>query len=126
MRVFLSYARADRVFASKLGRELGKAGHEIWTEREILPGDNWAKEIDSALRRADAIVAIVSPEALSSEFVSREWQFALGQEKFQNRLIPVVVKPTEDMPWIFDRLQAVRTSSPQRAASELAERLRSL
>ena len=48
-----------------------------------------------------------SPAAGKSERVHREVDFALGSRRYADRLIPVVVKPTRDMPWILDELGPV-------------------
>lgn len=53
-RVFLSYAQADRSLAALLARDIAAAGYSVWSDRELLPGDNWAKEIAAALERAVA------------------------------------------------------------------------
>ena len=123
MKLFISHAHADRGFAEQLARMLEAAGHSVWTNKEILPGDNWAAIMAAALDQADALVAVISPEALRSEFVKREWEYALGQEKFKNRLIPVEIKPTAAKPWIFNRLKTLRTPTPEDAGREILDRL---
>ena len=122
MNVFISHAAEDRQVAGRLAAVLEKGGHKVWTDRELLPGDNFMRVIQSALEDADALVALVSPRALASDWVKREWEYALGQEKFAGRLIPVVVgearpQDLEDAPWIFDRLYirgATATEAGQR------------
>ena len=123
MKFFVSYAHADRGFAERLATTLEDAGQSVWTNREILPGDNWAVMIAKALDEAEAMVAVVSPEAMTSDFVSREWDYALGQEKFENRLIPVEVRPTPGKPWIFNRLKTLRASTPEDAGRQILSRL---
>lgn len=114
-RVFLSYAHADRVLADLLAREIATAGYSVWSERDVLPGDNWAKEIGQALESADAMVVIVSPSAAKSERVRREVEYAIGSDRYARRLIPVVVRPTPDMPWILDRLASVPAAGDPKA-----------
>jgi TIR domain-containing protein len=126
VKIFLSYATADRAFPEELRDALTEEGHDVWTDRNMLPGDNWAKEIDVAISRADVVVALISPEAAKSEWVRNEWQYALGQQKFENRLIPVRIKRTTAEPWIFERLQVVQASSAKQVATEVSGRLRSL
>jgi hypothetical protein len=43
---------------------------------------------------------------MKSPWVRREIQFALGEERFQDRLIPVLAKqtPSEVIPWILRKL----------------------
>ena len=63
------------------------------------------------------MVVIVSPAAGKSERVHREVEFALGSRRYADRLIPVVVKPTRDMPWILDELEPVSVKKAKGAVS---------
>ena len=107
-QVFISAAKSDNAWARDLSERLEKAGIDTWVPvAEILPGANWSREIGRALDRADAMVVLVSPDAMKSDWVRREIQFALGEERFENRLIPVQVRrtPSDDIPWILRELQ---------------------
>ena len=69
---------------------LEKAGHEVWVdERAIAPGTDWRTEIDQGIQAADALIAVMSPEAARSEYVTYEWAFALGRGI---PVVPVVVR----------------------------------
>lgn len=71
---------------------LKNAGLDVWDEDyDIYPGDNWAKVTGEALEQADAMVVLLTPEALDSKNVRREILYTLGVEKFENRLIGVLV-----------------------------------
>jgi hypothetical protein len=122
MKVFISHAHCDQAFADRLARVLEEAGHRVWRDREILPGDNWGAALGEALTRAEAFVALVSPEATRSEFVTREWEYALGRAKLKNRLVPVEVKRTRCKPWIFERLNTLATSDPEAAGRAIIKR----
>jgi hypothetical protein len=124
MRVFISHAQSDRPFADRLARVLEEAGHRVWTDREILPGDNWASASGTALENAEVVVALISPEAIRSEFVKREWEYALGRESLENRLVPVEVKPTRAKPWIFEKLNVLASSDPEAAGREIVKRFK--
>ncbi len=95
----------------------------MWADWKVLPGDNWASLAGVALGKADALIALVSPDALRSDFVKREWEYALGQERFRDSLIPVQVKPAADEPWIFGRLQPVRATTPEAVGRAVLNRL---
>jgi hypothetical protein len=127
MRFFISHAQRDQEFAARLARELEGAGHDVWSaERKLLPGDNWASAIGKALETADALVAVISPDAVKSANVLREWEYALGRERLANRVFPVEVRSTRDAPWILERLQVVRTESAREAARKILASLGSV
>ena len=116
MKVFISHAYTDDPFARKVAAGLEKVGLEVWdATREILPGDNWADKVARALEESEAMVVLLTPDALRSNWVSWEIQYALGEQRYRNRLISVIVGdpeelPEEDIPWILRRLQMIDIS----------------
>jgi hypothetical protein len=109
MKVFLSYAQSDRETARELATHLKEAGHKVWyADDALFPGQNIALETGKALDKAEAVVVLLSPQALKSDGVRQEIEFALGAPQFRGRLIPVMVKPTADIPWILKKLPIVK------------------
>ena len=58
------------------------------------------------------MVVLLTLDALRSSWVHWEIQYALDEQSYRNRLIPVLVGdpkelPKEDVPWILRRLQMV-------------------
>jgi hypothetical protein len=116
MRVFISYASKDEPLATKLVEALDEAGLDAWyKKREILPGDNWAEKIASGLKESNAMIVLVTPDALESEAVQSTISYALSEPAFNRRLIPVIVGDWEKslgdkMPWIFKHLHTIKLS----------------
>ncbi len=114
MNVFISYSHKDEALARKVGKALQVAGLDVWdAELEILPGDNWAEKIAKALKESDAMVVLLTPEALSSSAVRREIDYALSRKAFSGRLIPVLVGAEEEIledqvPWILRHLNLIK------------------
>jgi hypothetical protein len=107
-RVFISAAASDAPLVRELASQLQAAGVDAWNATmQALPGANLSAELGRALDQADALIVLISPDAMKSPTVRREIQFALGQERFQDRLIPVMVKhtPADEIPWILRTLQ---------------------
>ena len=115
--VFLSYAQSDAKWARELASLLKSRGLSVWNDAEIAPGQNWWKETGKALSNADAMVVLLSPDAVKSNNVQREIDFALSQPRFKNRLIPVVMRPTRDIPWILEELQMIVATPRGRPAA---------
>ncbi|MEX5217601.1 MAG: toll/interleukin-1 receptor domain-containing protein [Nitrospiraceae bacterium] len=123
-RVFLSYARADRDQARKLAHHLREAGLDVWDpEREILPGSDFTSALKEALEKAEAVVVLISPEAMESRSVSLEIEYALGARHLRGRLIPVVIRPTKEIPWILNTLHMIRYDRPGKTSQHIAELL---
>ncbi len=116
MKVFISYSSKDEALASKLVESLEQSGLDAWyCKREVLPGDNWAEKTAQGLKESDAMVVLVTPDALNSDAVQHNVSYALSEKHFSNRLIPVIVGDSEDfaterIPWIFNRLKTVKLS----------------
>ncbi len=105
-KVFISYAHADQAAAQRVARQLGAAGLDVWFDRDKLqPGDNWALALGRAIADSDALVVLLSPDALASEWVQREIEYALTEQRYKNRVVPVVVRPTRNVPWILRNFQ---------------------
>ena len=108
--------------AETLSKDLMAAGFDVWWDRGVLPGENWARGVADALEASEAMVVIVSPAAAKSERVRREVEFALGSPHYANRLIPVVVEPTREM-WILSKLQPVTAKKPKQVSQQVIEAL---
>ena len=113
MKVFISHAHTDDPFVNKVAAGLEEVGLEVWdATREILPGDNWADKIAQALRESEAMVVLLTPDALRSGWVRWEIEYALGKQGYRKRLIPVLVGDPEELnkeeiPWILRRLHVI-------------------
>jgi len=107
-RVFISAVAGDAPLVRELTARLQAAGVDASNSTpDALPGTNVSADLGRALDQAEALIVLVSPAAMESPMVRHDIQFALGQERFQDRLIPVLVKqtPSEDIPWILRTLQ---------------------
>jgi hypothetical protein len=107
MRVFISHSSADRGLARELAARLSEDGAEAWSDENLFPGDNWGLELGKALEQSDAMVVLISPEAAKSEWVRHEIAYAVKSPRFENRLIPVQVRPTGNMPWVLGMFPAI-------------------
>jgi hypothetical protein len=86
MKVFLSYSLEDKSAAEEIRSGLSSAGLNVWEEfHDVAPGENWAKRIGTALERSDAMIVLISPEAVKSRSVRREIDYAIvsGSDTFQ-------------------------------------------
>ena len=104
VNVFISHSEKDRSYATSLGKVLRGAGLHVWEPRDVQPGDNWALKIGEALAEADAVIVLLSPDSVASEWVRREIELAISLPHFKGRLIPVQVRPTREVPWILQEL----------------------
>jgi hypothetical protein len=119
MRVFISYTHEDKELAGRIAHGLQREGLDVWYgETELLPGDNFAQKMSEALESSDAMVVVITPDALQSPWVRREIEFALGNIAYRGRVIPVLAGRMEEVgeeqvPWILRKLQMVKLSDAE-------------
>lgn len=99
-KIFLSYSRKDKEFARKIANDLDKAGHDIWWDiRDIEGGDRWAKEIQDGIKESEILAIILSPNAIASEWVEKEFIFA---SKRGMKIVPLLYEHCELPIWLLN------------------------
>lgn len=81
--VFLSYARADSLWAERLERDLLAQGVATWRDRrDIDPSQDFTGEIERAIRGASHVLACLTPavKERGDSFVRRELAYALAHD----------------------------------------------
>ncbi|HYX46949.1 MAG TPA: toll/interleukin-1 receptor domain-containing protein, partial [Sphingomicrobium sp.] len=120
-RIFLSYARDDVDAAKQLAACISDAGHEVWWDRHLHGGSRFAAEIDKALKDAEAVVVLWSPNSIESAWVQDE----AAEGRDSGRLVPVSLASAKP-PLGFRQFQTIElgswdgTSAPQ-ALDDLLE-----
>src|SRR5690349_24827272 len=79
--VFISYARSDgEKFANSLRVRLEKEGISPWQDRTGMEGGrDWWLQITEALDRVEFMALVITPNALKSDTVRKEWRYARQQ-----------------------------------------------
>jgi hypothetical protein len=101
LSVFISYAHEDEPLRQQLEAHLSLLRRQgliaDWQDRQILAGEEWARDIDEHLERASLILLLISPDFLASEYCyGIEMRRAL--ERHQNgeaQVIPIIVRPVD-------------------------------
>ncbi len=113
MRIFVAHHPTDQAVASALADRLRDAGHEPWLASEqTSPAENVFNAIGKALDRSQAMVVLVSPEAMLSKDVMDLIAYALVTPRFAHRLYALKVRttPKDSVPWIFERMVLIEAS----------------
>ncbi len=79
--VFLSYSQRVPEPTVALADELTRRGFKPWYDVNLLPGQFFGTVIKTNIERAQAVVTIWSPPALTSQWVPAEAAMALDQKK---------------------------------------------
>lgn len=92
--IFISYSRRDFDFAEKLVNALNADGRTVWIDRKIRAGAQFPDEIRNELDAAAAVIFIISPDSVESDWCRRELAYASENHK---RIIPLLYRPLEDL-----------------------------
>jgi hypothetical protein len=86
--LFVSYSHADAPFVRMLAKDLRAAGHEVWfDEHDIKGGHDWQRAIEGGLASCEAVVVVLTPISAASEYVRREYVYALKAKKL---VVPIL------------------------------------
>lgn len=93
--VFLSHSSKDKEFVEWLANQLKELGHSVWFDKwEIGVGDCIVTEIEKGIGDCDFVVIVLSPNAVSSTWVDREWKAKYWDEIQKNKtlVLPILME----------------------------------
>jgi hypothetical protein len=108
--VFISHSNLDKEFTQKLTLEMNRHGVPFWySQSNILGAQQWHDEIGDALKRCDWFLVVLSPNSVQSMWVKRELIFVLQQNRFENKIIPLLCQACdyEGLSWVLPSFQIV-------------------
>lgn len=111
---FLSYAHKDWPDIEVYYNDLIEKGHQIWHDKNIIPGDEWVESVADNLKNASGCLLFLSPDALESANVRREIHYAIANHI---PVILVMLKPCELSEGLKMELSESRFIYPDQYAS---------
>jgi hypothetical protein len=134
LRIFLCHSSADKSAVRELYHRLRADGFAPWLDEEdLLPGQDWEREIPRAVRQSDIVIVCLSPQASNKEgYIQKEIKLALdaADEKPEGTIFLVPLKLEEcNVPDRLNRWQWVNLFSPngyERLIRALQSRAKSL
>ncbi len=117
VEIFCSYSHRDeplrQEFESSVVLLRRRKLVQIWHDRRIDPGDDFARDIDEHLNSADIITLFVSADFLASDYCyEKEMPRALERESRKEALIvPIIVRPCDWSDAPFAHLQVIPTNA---------------
>jgi hypothetical protein len=106
--VFISYSRKDwDGFVSRLVSDLARGSQRVWVDQDFIEGGNdWLDAIGKALHVCNTLLLVLSPDALQSKWVKREYCYFLTHDK---PVIPIMCRKVEaeDLPFELGPIQCL-------------------
>lgn len=113
IKVFISYAHRDEDFRLELNDHLSNLQRQGliagWHDRQIVPGQEWADQIDQALNEAQIILLLVSARFLASDYChDKEMSRAIERHNAKEAVvIPIILSACDWQGTPFSKLQAL-------------------
>lgn len=107
-KIFISHAREDGATAQLLRGYLLARGISVWTDDQIVAGDDWADAVEQALESSEIIVLLLSPAFLNSSICFYEAGLALGKQRDKKgTVLPVLIGDVDpaSVPFQLRRIQ---------------------
>lgn len=120
-QIFLSHEKNDedlKKLARALASELQRREFDVWSDKRILPGDDWSSKIKKALNESDAMIALLNQHSFSSSYVRNELEHAFFDGRYKNRLLPVLIGSTSEedfskLPWVLTKMKLLQIKEKQ-------------
>lgn len=108
---FISWAHADHKLLDDVWPHIGALeltyDIEFWRDKKLKGGDDWNKEIETALTRAQCHLVMVSAHCLNSDYIVKNELPLIEQQRRAGKfVVPVLLKPCIYR-WAIHVLQAV-------------------
>ena len=119
-RIFLSYAREDRLDVQRLVEALRILKCEVWLDDSLSGGQTWWDVILNEIRTCDQMAIAISPAGLRSDACAAELAYGM---KLQKPILPVLIRKVsfELIPAALSNIQYVDfMEADQSAAFRLA------
>ncbi|MEI9888038.1 MAG: TIR domain-containing protein [Rhizomicrobium sp.] len=104
--IFISYAREDREWVSKLADAIQAEGYTVWWDWDLLVGKRYRETIETELQVCKATVVVWSQHSIKSDFVRDE-----AEEGQQRNILVPVLKESVRPPAGFRQLQTADFST---------------
>ena len=112
--IFVSYSRRDIGFVRKLAGDLETAGYDVWWDvSDLRGGDDWLRVIPSAIESSNFFIVVLSPNAVTSDWVKREYTQALS---LRRKIIPIMLTRSS-VPFALNTLNYIDFTSNDYAGS---------
>jgi serine/threonine protein kinase len=123
-KAFISHASADKQIARRLALELARIGVDVWLDEwEIKVGESISRKIDDALDECRYLILLLSPTAVKSKWVEKEWRAAFWREMDYGNVVilPTVVTACDIPPLLRDKKYADLSTSFDDGLRELID-----
>ena len=99
--VFISYSHEDGASVAPVVKLIQAVRGDLVFQDTVnlIPGKKWATQIQEALNQSHMVILFWCRHSMSSEYVKKEWQSAISQNK---DILPILLDDTKLIPPLSD------------------------
>jgi WD40 repeat protein len=122
-RIFISYSRQDAPdFARDLATRLQAENFSLYRDLTHLEGGvDWWRQVEEAIRTVEHVVLVLTPAALASPYVAREWRLARQEGKQVSPIQGPGILDFSKVPAWMERAHRYDISVPEQYGRLVAE-----
>ena len=101
LNLFISYSQKDVGYKQALETHLAPLKRDglisTWSDQELIPGEEWDREIQKNLTTADIILLLVSANFIATDYIwDKEMTRAIERhEKEEAKVVPIILSPCD-------------------------------
>jgi len=123
-RVFISYCHEDKAWFERVKKQFEAAFpiSSTWDDTRIEPGEQWEKEIETALKASTVAVLLLSPKFFMSKYITERELPAIidASNKGKIKPIPLFISADETR-WMASPLKKIQAVNADRPMDTLSE-----
>jgi DNA-binding winged helix-turn-helix (wHTH) protein len=111
--LYMRHVQPDTQVLTYLETQLSAHGYDVFIDRHLALGVEWAKEIEQQVRSAAAVIPLLSATSVQSEMLTYEIEIAhdaAQRHEGKPRLLPVRINLTGRLPEVLARILDPRQS----------------
>lgn len=109
MRLFISYARADKTQVQKVVvRALEHENHDVWIDDRLIAGQSWQLQLREQIATSDALIFVITPDSVESDWC--EWELFTAAQ-LGKPILPILLKPVDALPEYLAQIHFVDFSN---------------
>jgi len=127
-KVFISYSHKDQKYLDRLHVHLApyerSSEVEVWDDTKIMPGSDWKKEVEQALKKADVAILLVSADFIASKFITENElpPLLVAAQAGGTTILSIILSPCTFEYTKLARYQAVNNPSKPLSSMSRGER----
>ncbi len=113
LKLFVSYSHKDEILKEDLETHLSLLKRQnlvdYWSDRKILPGDNWEIKINNELEKADVILLLISSDFIASDYCyNNEVKKAVEMHNNGSKtVVPIILRDCDWQDTPFGKIQGL-------------------